>query len=260
MTNGNGHHKNGNGNGTSSFHPANQYMAVPIAMKAAEPDSAPILPPRPTGRMESAPRQASWKSWPVFVIGIAVVAIIVAVILMVWPPGGSTNADAKTLAPPPAPERMDTNGGANTGPSSGNDPWSNKGGAAPDPAPSQPPANPSVPDIDQIDPPDPDDSLGGTLRGGGRGGMPRTSSMVGMMNAIKKHACDRLASCPNPDDTVKLLCDASGLVLPNTPAPTCDAAKQCLSKVDALPCDDLDPNPATLMQGVQECMEALTSC
>jgi hypothetical protein len=231
-------------------------MAVPIAMRTSHEDSQPILPPRPTGRMQASDeRPATWKSWPVIVIGIAVLAIIAAVILMVWPPGGATKADAKTLAPPPAPERMDTNPSPSTGngPSGSLDPWSNKNGTTPDPAPAQPPVAPTVPDIDDIKPPD----LSDPFRGGG-GGI-NSQTMLGMTSAIMKRACDRLATCPTADDTMKQFCDVGRLSLPNAPAPTCSAAQRCLSKVDTLPCDDLDAATALgMMQGVQDCIEAMS--
>jgi hypothetical protein len=228
-------------------------MAVPIAMRTDE-GSQPILPPRQTARMQASGthQPTTWKSWPVVVIGIAVIAIIVAVILMVWPPGETTKADAKTLAPPPAPERMDTNPSPSTGngPSGSVDPWKNNPGAAPDPAPSQP-APPTVPDIDDIKPPD----LADPFRSGGG----TASAQLGMTTAILKRACERLSSCPSPDSTMKMFCDQARTTLPNTPAPTCSAAQRCLSKVDTLPCDDLDAAGAMgMLQGVQDCIEALS--
>lgn len=238
-----------------AHHPANAHMAVPIAMKTAMLDeSQPILPPRPTGTMSSAPaRPANWKSWPVVVIGLAVLAIIVAVILMVWPANQTTRADAKTLAPPPAPERMDTNPSPSTGngPSSSTDPWRTPSPAAPDPAPAQP-SQPSVPDIDQIDPP----NLSDPFRGGGQ------NDQLGLMNQILKHSCDRLSACPSGvDSTVKMMCDATQLALPKATAPTCQAAQRCLAKIDQLPCDDIDPADGLgMIQGFQDCVEAMTRC
>jgi hypothetical protein len=260
---GNGHVANGHTNGHAK-HPANAHMAVPIAMRTEEA-SQPILPPRPTGRMEASGTSSptTWKSWPVIVIGIAVIAIIVAVIIMVWPQSSAaTNADSKTLAPPPAPERMDTNPlpPSGNGPSGQADPW--KGGAAPDPAPSQPsPPTPSVPDIDDIQPPnDPDDSLANPFRGGGI----QTQNLTAMLGAVLQHTCDRLASCPNAGDpTVKAMCDASKMMLPNTSALTCNAAKRCLSKIDSLPCDDIDASSTAgldLIQTLPDCFEAVTRC
>ena len=251
---GNGH---GSGHAPVKSHPANAHLAVPIAMRAQVEESQPILPPRQTSRMQAGahPRPSSWKSWPVVVIGIAVVAIIVAVILMVWPPSGTTKADAKTLAPPPAPERMDTNPSPSTGngPSGSIDPWKNNPGAAPDPAPSQPQAPPSVPDVDQIDPP----NLADPFRGGG-GGL-NANAAVGLMNALLERTCDRLAKCGGSDDMYKSACDMARLTLKSAPPPpTCAAAQRCLSRVDAMPCDDLDPTTTMgMIQGVQDCIEAL---
>lgn len=259
VTNGNGHTNGHNGHGHAQAvkaHPANAHMAVPIAMRTQMEDSQPILPPRQTGRMPASgtARPAQWKSWPVVVIGIAVVAIIVAVILMVWPPGGTTKADAKTLAPPPAPERMDTNPSPSTGngPSGSVDPWTNKN-TTPDPTPAQPPAQ-TAPDIDQITPP----NLADPFRNGG-GGL-NSQAALGLMSAIMKHTCDRLSSCPNANDpTIKMMCDAGRLAAPNTLPPTCSAAQRCLSKIDALPCDDLDPaSTLGMVQGVQDCIEAMS--
>lgn len=261
---------NGHANGHAAYaaaakapqHPANAHLAVKIAMRTEQNDeSQPILPPRPTGRMEASPRPTTWKSWPVVVIGIAVAAIILAVILMVWPSSSTTKADAKTLAPPPAPERMDTNPSPSTGNGpSGSvdpttpDPWKSNPGAAPDPAPSQPSPN-GVPDIDQIDPP----NLSDPFRGGGGGGM---QAAIDLTNAIRKHGCDRLASCSQSDDTIKAVCDIANLALPSPKPPTCQAAQRCLAKIDTMSCDDIDVDSVSLgmFQSVQDCLEAVTRC
>ncbi len=246
-----------NGHAPSAYavkaHPANAHMAVPIAMRVDEA-SQPILPPRPTGRMEAtgtAAQPTSWKSWPMIVIGIAVIAIIAAVILMVWPGGGSTKADAKTLAPPPAPERMDTNPLPNNGPSGQIDPWKTN----PDP---DPPKQPDPPRVDPNDPNDPNDpgGLSAPFRGGGTFGS--SQNMLGMMGGIMKHACDRLATCPNPDPMVRSACETSLNMMPPGLTPTCSAAQRCFSKIDQLPCDDIDPSVTMGMaQGIQDCLDAM---
>ena len=242
-------HANGHTNGAHAYavkaHPANAHMAVPIAMRSDDPASAPILPPRPTGRMQASGTSSSttWKSWPVVVIAIAVVAIITAVILMVWPPGSSTKADAKTLAPPPAPERMDTNPlPPSNGPSGSVDPWKTK--------PIDPP--PPPPDIDQITPPNLADPF--------RGRMPSQNNALGLMSAILQKTCDRLASFPNAtDQTIKMMCDAGRLAVPSAPPPSCSAAQRCLATIERLPCDDLDPaSTLGMVQGVQDCIEAMS--
>jgi hypothetical protein len=59
-----------------------------------------------------------------------------------------------------------------------------------------------------------------------------------------------------------MMCDAGRLALPNTPPPTCQAAQRCLAKIDQMPCDDIDPDSVGLgmIQGVQDCIEAMTRC
>ncbi len=238
-------------------HPANAHLAVPIAMRTDD-EAQPILPPRPTGRMAAAQQQgAAWRSWPVIVIAIAVVAIVTAVVLMVWPPGSTTRANAGTLPPPPAPERMDTN--PMPGPQGSLDPWNNRPGAAPDPAPSRPQLPTTPPDIDDIDP-DPD-SLANPFRGGGNTlGSLGGSSMLGLFSAVLSRACDRLASCPNASSVSRMACTTMRQTLPLSAAPTCAAAQRCMASLDrVMTCDDnLDPTAVLgLMNGMQDCADAM---
>jgi hypothetical protein len=241
-----------NGHAIKPPHPANAHMPVPLAVRTEEAPQG-ILPPRPTGRMQATgtTSQASWKSWPVIVIAIAVLAIIAAVILMVWPQNDSTKADTKTLAPPPAPERMDTN----SGPQGSVDPWKNT------PAQPDPPAPPAQPSAPSVDPDDPAPNLADPLRDP-NDMLGSNQGMAAMMGAVMKHACDRLQQCPNADASdVRMLCMAGQIAAPSGPAPSCNAAKRCLSKVDALPCDDLDQSAAlNLMTTAQDCIEAMTRC
>ena len=239
-------------------HPANAHLAVPIAMRTDDAGSQPILPPRQTSRMQATGTSTSgstWKSWPVVVIAIAVVAIITAVILMVWP-SDSAGADAKTLAPPPAPERMDTNPlPPGNGPQGNADPWSTRPWAAPDPAPSQPPGPPTVPDIDDIQPPD----LSSPFRGGG--GIGSTDKALGVLGAATLRLCDRLARCPTATDpTIQMMCSAGRLGLGQLPPPpSCSAMQRCLAELDRFPCDDLDPASAfSMVQGLHSCTQAMS--
>jgi hypothetical protein len=81
-----------------------------------------VLPQRPAGMswthmQKQAPQSSPWRSWPMLVIILAMIAIVTAVVIMVWP--SSSRADGKNgLEPPPAPEKM------NTKPTDNNtDPW-----------------------------------------------------------------------------------------------------------------------------------------
>src|SRR5262245_2082840 len=103
---------NGNGASTNGAigtngHVAATPAAVPAPLPARE-GSQPILPPRTTARSVQAQRPPSmWRSWPMLVIALAVVAIVAATVIMVLPAGRS-HAGGK-LSAPPAPERMETN-------------------------------------------------------------------------------------------------------------------------------------------------------
>src|SRR5512141_3477425 len=69
----------------------------PIAIPQAYNPNAggTVLPPRVTDRSAAVrPAKSTWKSWPMLVIVLASVAIVVAVVMMVWPPG-QTDAGRK---------------------------------------------------------------------------------------------------------------------------------------------------------------------
>jgi hypothetical protein len=57
------------------------------------------------------------------------------------------------------------------------------------------------------------------------------------------------------------MCDVGRLTMPNTPPPTCSAAKRCLESIDRMPCDDLDPSGSmSMLTNVQDCVEAMMRC
>jgi hypothetical protein len=215
-----------------------------------------ILPPRPTGRMQaSSQRSAWWKSWPLIVIVLAGIAIVVAVVLMVWPPGKTDHAGAPSqgrLAPAPAPERMETNplpppsAKTPTQP----DPWA--------PKPNDPP--PPAPD----DPADPDDSLkdpfsGGGGSGGTFGGLNGTGAVI---MSMMRHACDRATTCGVSDDRIKQYCQMVK-DMPATPPPAscANAAKKCFEHIDQMSCsagfDDLQDVTAVTYK-FKDCVEAMS--
>jgi hypothetical protein len=255
--NGNGHaHANGH---AAAYAPAPQAAVGGAATPMPVPmhdGSQPILPPRPTGRMyatSSAPATSWWKSWPLIVIVLAGLAIVTAVILMVLPPGGSSDKgvikDKGSLAPPPAPERMDTNPlpPSQPAPPRAGDPWSNGGTQGKtDPLPKR------SPDIDIPD--DPDPGVGNP--GGSLGGINGTGAM---MMAMMGHACSRAASCGALDSTLKQYCELTKI--PTGTPPTCAAAKRCLQHIDEVDCstkfDDLSALQSVTYK-FQDCVEAMS--
>ena len=227
--------------------------AAPVVTIAKEA-SQPVLPPRPTAGYQ-VPPESSWKSWPMVVIVLATIAIVTAVVIMVWPASHVANAK-RTLEPPPAPERMDTNS------------------LTPTPIPPPPHASltpPSRRTPDPLPPQDPDvmDPLG---RGGaGMGGLGRMGGLgplgglanlnAGLMKAVLQHGCDRLTACGSTDDVLRMTCKV-GLdalrVAP--PPPTCDAAARCIKRIDELDCTTHMTGIAdllTLLPNAQDCLAAL---
>lgn len=239
-------------------------IATPAAITIGLPNDAsqPILPPRPTGRsMAAQPRGSTWKSWPVLVIALALVAIVAAVVLMVLP---DHNADAgQGLPPPPAPEHMDTNplpphAQAPTAPSTPKrnvprpnispDPWNDWAAPAPPPRP--------------IDPDDLDDQLGGTPGGtvgglGGGGGLDPTAFVTQMLS----HTCKRLANCPGMDPSMTATCSIFDRFQTPAAPPTCSVGRRCLASIDQLSCSQAGSgNVMQAAMAIRECMTALSSC
>ncbi len=241
-----------------------------VALPVGRDDSRPILPPRPTGRVTTSGTRTTWRSWPMVVIGVAVLAIAAAVVMLVWPHDDAAAAGAAGTrgAPPPAPDRMETNPMPSPPPRAPNgskDPWSGPGPAQPA-APVQP--APSA-DIDAIPDPDPD-SLRDPFLAPGPGSpssMGALQSSAAMISAMVVHACDRMAACPQVDTTVATVCTAARQTLGSSSAgaPSCPAAARCLARIDRMSCDDLvgpdsDLSTSFLMSmatSVQDCMSAM---
>jgi hypothetical protein len=243
--------------------------AAPVAI--AKEASQPVLPPRPTGQMAGQTaresQRSTWKSWPMLVIILATIAIVTALVIMVWPTSRVANAK-HTLEPPPAPERMDTNSltpsptappvkpprDPQRGP---DDPWAN-------PSPPHSSNTPSRRTPDPLPPSDPDlvDPFGHT---GGMSGLGPLGGMAGLnaglMKAMLQHGCDRLAACGSTDDMLRMTCKVGLDAVKNAPPPpTCPAAERCIKKLDQLDCaihvtgfSDL----LTLLPDAQDCLAAL---
>jgi hypothetical protein len=265
----------GNGHAGYAPHLAATVVSPSPVVAVANPyhdESRPILPPRPTGRMQTEPTRSMWRNWPVIVIVLAVVAIGAAVVLMMWPMTDSANAGTTKLPPPPAPERMDTNPmpprdpGAGLPPSGGADPWSNRGGITPPPPPDDP--------DDTIDPDDlfkdPFANPRGGLGGGGvLGGNPFGSMGGGgaLVFAMVQRACDRMKQCPSSSaaDMCKIMEQSLGQFPMPPPPASCVAAQRCLSQIDRLDlCGSSAASPlggglaevTMLLSTAQDCIDA----
>lgn len=246
------------GHGTSVHAAAPSSYAPPAA---ALPDAAvPILPQRTTGRHAAAePRGSLLRNWPVLVIILAVIAIVAAVVIMVLPADRKDNG-RRQLMPAPAPERMDTM-------PKGGDPWGPQGNNSVTPPGAQPPAGtqPRVtPDPPATPPPndplDPDDPLAGIDPNDPNGILPNVPTPLLMTMAVR--TCQKLASCPNSDQFLRLACDQLA-TMPQAPIPqSCDAAQKCLAAIDNLDCDltTSQANPMAALQGMQECARVMTDC
>ena len=236
-----------------------------VPMPAAREPSAPVLPPRPTGRAPAAPAHASgWRSWPVLVIIVAGIAIVVAAVLMVWPPSRGQGGDAgKHVVQPPAPERMDTQNpgmaAPRTQPAPRPDPWSQPHAAVP--SPHDPSADLTPPDDSHDDQDsDPDAVPPPTPRGrpAPRRGLTVNTSGVVML-AMAVHLCRKMVQCGNDDLTTKSMCDTVASSATDIPA-NCPAANRCLERIDAMSCssqnDDLSQLTMLLTQ-FRDCADAV---
>jgi hypothetical protein len=225
--------------------------AVPVAMPVTYSDgSQPILPPRTTARSVAVARPHSmWRSWPMLVIVLAVIAIVAATVIMVMPQDAK-KADGKMSAPP-APERMDSNPLPEK--HSQLDPWGGAPGSVPrtpDPGPMQPPA--------PIDPDD-DDLWGGTVGGGG--GLSGANAANVQLNALV-HACAKLKSCPSLDQSdFASVCDAVAMMPKPAPVTGCPAAQRCFDAIDRLNCSDAaQASPHSVFTLFSDCAQAANKC
>ena len=203
-------------------------------------------------------KPSALRSWPVVVIVLAMIAIVTAVVLMVWP--AHKGQDGKhALQPPPAPERMDTNQLQETNPSApthpsgggtnnGADPWSQPHSQLDPPTPPSAPAAPDDPDIDDLSK-DP-------FAAGGPAGM-HGSGMATI--AMVAHLCKKLNQCGTNDVTMKGLCDS--FAHSAAPAPSnCPAADRCIEHIDTMSCgdpSDTSLDAMSVMTQFHDCAEAI---
>ncbi len=234
-----------------------------------------MLPPRPTGlSYPIEPRAPGWRSWPVLVIILATVAIVAAVVLMIWPAhGGRGDLDGKhPMTISPAPERMQTAPDVMPQPPADPQPmpkpsqpgatrdlWTDPA----DPAPADPNAGASAADDD-----DPDgDALGDPLASP----HPRAPSVPpnrrhlpfnntgAVWFAIAEHMCRKLDQCGTDDPIGKRACGK--ISRRPVPLPTgCPAADRCLLHIDSLSCGNMDVGLSqltVLLNQVRDCTDAI---
>jgi len=224
---------------------------VPVAVPPAREGSQPILPQRPTGRsmVAATPTSSLWRSWPMIVIGVAVLAIVTAVVIMVLPE--DTKRPSKKIGtPPPAPERMDLDpmppkaSQLNPG-----DPWSQ-----PDPGTQPQPQAPTPPDPAQPDPNDPNDIFGGL------GGAGISGSAV-MLTVFDK-ACNKLKTCPDIDQSmISTVCDQFASMPKPPPPKNCPAAQRCFDAIDGMSCSQASStSPLTAIYLIKDCTSAMNDC
>ncbi|MFN0252954.1 MAG: hypothetical protein ACKV2T_39130 [Kofleriaceae bacterium] len=250
---------------------ANAYGSEPVHAREAYnpmPDGR-VLPPRPTGRMRATDGRGWFaRNWPVFVIILASIAIILAIILMVLPKQDVVDIGKKNGAAGPAPERMETN----PLPPQNSDPWQNGQPPSTNQLPPGPQGQVPVPPDDpddqtMIDPNDPLKDPFSSPRGGtsGLGGLGGSNVGLALLGNIANRICDKAKTCSDP--TIATMC-ASVATFPTTPIPSsCPQAKRCLEIVDQLDvCDGAvssglgGPNFPQIMLRTSDCMDALTSC
>ena len=214
----------------------------------------------------AAQAPSPWRSWPVAVIALSVVAIGGALLLMFWPGCNAPPNDPgkHALQPPPAPEHMETDklptapqpqGGRSS------DPWSPPHSQAdPRPTPDPLPADPA----DPADPDDPtSDPFGGIAGGGSGGSFGGTFGGGGasFLYTALDHACRRLKTCPDVDQSMlSMTCDVMSS-MPKQPVPGCAAAQRCLDAIDHMACSQTGfANPTSVITMFQDCTTATTRC
>lgn len=136
-------------------------MLPPGVAYPVPPPAQRVLPPRPTTRGQAAQPASRWRSWPVIVIVVASMAILAAVVLMLWPAARSRDG-SRLLPPPPAPERMDTQTPAMTPRIDPTPHGAPPAGGAADPWAAPPPPSAPHASIDPSPPPSTSDDSAGT--------------------------------------------------------------------------------------------------
>lgn len=268
-------HANGHVNTHTPHPPVAHAIPVPVVAGGA---SQPVLPPRPTGQSyPTEPRASGWRSWPVLVIILATLAIVAAVVLMVWPAqGGRRDLDGKhSMAIPPAPERMQTEPDVRPQPQATSpivpappqsgatqDPWTNPA----DPPPADPNAGAGATDDDDHDHDDNASIDPFALPHPRAPSVPPNRRHIPLNGtgavwfAIAEHMCRKLDQCGTDDPIGKRAC--TKISRGQVPPPVgCPAADRCLQHIDTMSCGSMDIGLAQLsllLNQFRDCTDALS--
>ena len=206
-----------------------------------------------------------WKRWPMIVVAVATIAIVVAVVMMVWP---QPERRGTNIIAPPAPTNMDTNPMPETPPAlptTPSDPWSGTGPAVPapmDPSVPVPGADPGAPSPT----PDPDLDVDPDPDPNGPAAPPMNSAARDQfVNQLATAVCKQVAGCTNIDPAMtNVLCDGVVSLLNQTlPSSNCSfnasKAATCLKRVRTLTCNSQLSviDAMALLNDVPACLEAL---
>jgi hypothetical protein len=211
--------------------------------------------------------QGAWKKrWPLLVAGLAALAIVVSIAVLLF---GSGKKTRHRRALGPAPDRMQTD-------QLPTDPWSNRGSGptpnpdqmqpipqtpAPDIAPGRGSADPSDPSANDDDPDDPASGAPSQPAAPSAAG-PRPTSADAFMSAAIDVACTRLTACwgggaaTSMCDQIKSLSTQATRSCQRYDA---DAADQCLRSIGHIPCPDADVPLSEMLgmvAGIDSCMHA----
>jgi hypothetical protein len=237
---------------SATGHAAPSWAGEPPPGATRDPREAPRVRPQrrdPRARSSEPPSDASsgsasrspsaWRSWPAVVISFAIVAIVAALILMVWPAARAelSPEHRSRLPPPPAPERMETE--PNVQPAAPR---------RPDPAPNAPAPNAPAPQAQPADPPARDPGADATDPDGANDPMPNPlhpapggavlqPSAARLVAAMASRLCHKLLECKTIDDATRTACD---MLARNAIPPRCVAAERCLAQIDRLTCSSRD--------------------
>lgn len=255
--------------GTDTPRPLAPFSQVQVPVYGRVGETPRVLEGSGTAAPDEAPR-ARWVWW---VIGAAVLAIIAALVLLVWPTSKPSTArrvgaggDAMSTSPLPDRSPAGPNPWAAPGPSPGTPDPGAGGSAAPDPDTGGATGSGNDSFDDTLN-----DILGslGSLGGGGTGTAPGggapggTGNPMTFLGELADKTCDRLEACGMPSfacGQVRSLVTAMGGAMFGRCTVDDDKAEACLDAVGGLSCDDVAMQnlQGTAMKVGKRCVAAMT--